>query len=347
MLFTLVAGSFLISVAGCVCMTLKIYYAMPPNLTSGLRYTFDFIVALAEFILKLAYIIILFVINIVTYVLSSILQFVPYLFKTFSSLLSFLFWILTQLIRGIFGMGDKTTNTLSWLFLLCSVYLYFDHKGYFFRSKTPVQTPENQDNRQNVRTQNNRTPRENRRNEPEGRPRNDNENARQRIGRVVGEQINANDRASGNQNQTDRLHEVQRPQAQKIRTETIQRPQAQEIVAGDIPDDANDDTQQLEAENRENENEANSQEEADRTRMRDDNVRNTERELYDGAAPPRAEENIDTTLCVICLDRERNVAVFPCGHTHLCLTCVQRLREENGLCPMCQRHIKEYRQIFV
>ncbi|XP_046547702.1 probable E3 ubiquitin-protein ligase LUL4 [Haliotis rubra] len=118
-------------------------------------------------------------------------------------------------------------------------------------------------------------------------------------------------------------------------------------MAEDIHDDSNDDTQQLEAENRENENEANTKEEADKTRMHDDNVRNTERELYDGAAQPRAEENIDITLCVICLDRERNAAVFPCGHTHLCLTCVKRLREENGLCPMCQRHIQEYREVFV
>ncbi|KAL8578935.1 hypothetical protein ACOMHN_001897 [Nucella lapillus] len=133
--------------------------------------------------------------------------------------------------------------------------------------------------------------------------------------------------------------------------------------------------QMLEIENRENENEENALEEADRNRVNIDNVQNDQRELDrdraqhappparrldDGAehAPPPARQlvdadddssdyELDPTLCSVCLHRARGAALFPCGHTQLCRVCARIIIAAHRPCPICQTPIQESRNVYV
>ena len=57
----------------------------------------------------------------------------------------------------------------------------------------------------------------------------------------------------------------------------------------------------------------------------------------------RTEDN----PCVVCLDRQRNTAVFPCGHAHMCTQCVEVIMNKIKRCPTCQSRIQEYRRIYL
>lgn len=63
------------------------------------------------------------------------------------------------------------------------------------------------------------------------------------------------------------------------------------------------------------------------------------------SAPPM--DSNDESLCVVCLDKNRRVAVFPCGHTHTCLACTRDILRDNKRCPVCQTDIVEYRTVFL
>ena len=53
-------------------------------------------------------------------------------------------------------------------------------------------------------------------------------------------------------------------------------------------------------------------------------------------SPPRAASGGDADgECVVCLERQAQVAVIPCGHVCLCAECAQ----QQGLCPICRSHI--------
>lgn len=55
----------------------------------------------------------------------------------------------------------------------------------------------------------------------------------------------------------------------------------------------------------------------------------------------------DNRICVVCFERDRDTALFPCGHTHTCMQCTLAITRNNNLCPLCQQRIREYRRIFV
>ena len=44
--------------------------------------------------------------------------------------------------------------------------------------------------------------------------------------------------------------------------------------------------------------------------------------------------------CVICMDREPQVVLVPCGHQNLCTPCAYQWKEENGRCPTDRREIE-------
>ena len=70
-------------------------------------------------------------------------------------------------------------------------------------------------------------------------------------------------------------------------------------------------------------------------------------QLDDNTPSGHGGGDIDNRRCVICFERDRNTAVFPCGHTHTCLQCTLAITRRTGLCPMCQQRIREHRRIFV
>ena len=57
----------------------------------------------------------------------------------------------------------------------------------------------------------------------------------------------------------------------------------------------------------------------------------------------RTEDN----SCVVVLDRQRNTAVFPCGHVHMCTQCVEVIMYKIKRCLTCQSRIQEYRRIYL
>jgi hypothetical protein len=45
----------------------------------------------------------------------------------------------------------------------------------------------------------------------------------------------------------------------------------------------------------------------------------------------------DSAECVICMTDPKEVAVYPCRHMCMCLTCAEALPSQNNKCPMCRR----------
>ena len=44
-------------------------------------------------------------------------------------------------------------------------------------------------------------------------------------------------------------------------------------------------------------------------------------------------ENEDSNICPICLDKENDIHVSPCGHM-FCFICIKKLT--NNICPICR-----------
>jgi len=65
--------------------------------------------------------------------------------------------------------------------------------------------------------------------------------------------------------------------------------------------------------------------------------------------PSVTRDNVDndSNLCAVCLARQRGVAVFPCGHTHMCLACTRDVMRARRRCPICQTDIEEYRVVYL
>lgn len=55
----------------------------------------------------------------------------------------------------------------------------------------------------------------------------------------------------------------------------------------------------------------------------------------------------DDRQCIVCFERVRNAAIFPCGHAQMCEQCTRNIMTGNNLCPVCKRMIAEYRTIYI
>jgi hypothetical protein len=45
----------------------------------------------------------------------------------------------------------------------------------------------------------------------------------------------------------------------------------------------------------------------------------------------------DSTECVICLTDPRSIAVYPCRHMCMCISCANAMPAQNNKCPICRR----------
>jgi len=52
------------------------------------------------------------------------------------------------------------------------------------------------------------------------------------------------------------------------------------------------------------------------------------------------------TECIICMDRDKNVAFLPCGHYIACEECATLLRHDIGTCAICSAGIEAVIKIF-
>jgi hypothetical protein len=66
-----------------------------------------------------------------------------------------------------------------------------------------------------------------------------------------------------------------------------------------------------------------------------------------GNSNVRAQNADENLKCGICYNRNRNTAVFPCGHTQTCEQCIRRVMADNKKCPHCLADITEYRAIYL
>ena len=51
----------------------------------------------------------------------------------------------------------------------------------------------------------------------------------------------------------------------------------------------------------------------------------------------------DKSLCVVCLDKTREMNLKPCNHCCLCSSCSRRLRE----CPVCKERIIKAEKVYL
>ncbi|GBG24158.1 DNA repair protein RAD16 [Hondaea fermentalgiana] len=51
----------------------------------------------------------------------------------------------------------------------------------------------------------------------------------------------------------------------------------------------------------------------------------------------------DEDLCVVCMDRQRDALLLPCGHIYLCMQCARGL--DNRVCPMCRTSISRITRV--
>ena len=77
-----------------------------------------------------------------------------------------------------------------------------------------------------------------------------------------------------------------------------------------------------------------------------ENIGTRRRNLYSQPAG-QLQDDVESRMCVVCFERERDTAVFPCGHTHTCMQCTLAIKRRNNLCPICQQHIREHKRVFV
>ena len=59
--------------------------------------------------------------------------------------------------------------------------------------------------------------------------------------------------------------------------------------------------------------------------------------IQQAAAEKRAEEK----QCAVCMDKEKDVALDPCGH-RVCAECAPSLNE----CPMCKQNIDRRMRLY-
>jgi hypothetical protein len=52
-------------------------------------------------------------------------------------------------------------------------------------------------------------------------------------------------------------------------------------------------------------------------------------------------------LCVVCMDKERNTVMNPCGHMLCCQECCDNIFRRKPKCPICNRRLTDYTKIII
>jgi E3 ubiquitin-protein ligase MGRN1 len=65
------------------------------------------------------------------------------------------------------------------------------------------------------------------------------------------------------------------------------------------------------------------------------------------AAPAPHPDDVEETLCVVCMDAAKDRAVRPCMHVCVCETCAQLLMlERTPRCPVRREPIQHIERVF-
>ena len=52
----------------------------------------------------------------------------------------------------------------------------------------------------------------------------------------------------------------------------------------------------------------------------------------------------DDHACVVCMERDKNAILMPCGHGDTCMPCARKIAEQRAKCPICRSVITEVRE---
>jgi hypothetical protein len=58
-------------------------------------------------------------------------------------------------------------------------------------------------------------------------------------------------------------------------------------------------------------------------------------------------EGEDSLSCRVCLEKERQYVLHPCGHAPACGPCLDRILRDNGQCPVCRVRIGGRVRVFL
>ena len=63
-------------------------------------------------------------------------------------------------------------------------------------------------------------------------------------------------------------------------------------------------------------------------------------------ANPNSTNKVAKTLCVVCIDKEADGVVLPCGHLCGCEPCLKMLLNSGAKCPICRAHMNSVVKVF-
>ena len=65
-------------------------------------------------------------------------------------------------------------------------------------------------------------------------------------------------------------------------------------------------------------------------------------------APMRPEpDQIESTLCVVCISNPKTVLLLPCRHMCVCPECCRSMLQVEPLCPLCRANVETHFELFV
>jgi len=63
-------------------------------------------------------------------------------------------------------------------------------------------------------------------------------------------------------------------------------------------------------------------------------------------ANPNSNNKVAKSLCVVCMDKEADGVVLPCGHLCGCEPCLKTLLNSGSNCPICRAHMHSVVKVF-
>ena len=318
---------FLLFLVGTVCSALFLASTFGFGTFVGCSHLFfDFIISLFRVIGQILYIITGFLFELSNQLAYACVKCLPFAWKVVTIVTSFLLWVGSQVIRGIFGTGNVFLTSISWIFCLCIFCLCTER---FFKR---IPSDEIEDNNRNlIQEVNQRMEYENQENENE-------ENSL--------EEADINMAAEDNDRNAVRELEHRQINRQSLQREPPTMFHGERLIV-QLPDRRKT-RQRLGHLNFRSEN--TDTESSGSCYSSDTEEHETEGSssfINSAGVRRRRHSRTEDNLCVVCLDRQRNTAVFPCGHLHLCTQCVELIMNKKKNCPTCQSDIQEYRRVYI
>jgi hypothetical protein len=318
-------------------------------LTSGLglaafalheNFFFDFTVSLLTASMHTLFIMIGFLFELSNQLVSIFMACLPSLLKLIIMMTSFLIWVVKQVLKGIFGTGNVFLSAVSWVFCFCLFCFCILSTERFFSNSTSNEVDDN--NRNTIREVNRRMEHEN----------HENENEENRM-----EEAEINMAAEDNDRNAVREIEHRRSKRKSPQKETAAAVFQGERLVVRLPKRRGLHRKainyiQIQDEGTESEisdTETDSSNDSSETEVVDVNDGNSVSRSRNTTVVRRkhTRDDVEDTICVVCFDRRRNAALFPCGHLQLCIQCVESIMTRTKCCPTCQSDIQEYRKVYL